>query len=53
MAKIKITVWGFRCERCGHEWVPHDINKEPTVCPKCKNPYWNQPRKRQAKKKEQ
>jgi predicted Zn-ribbon and HTH transcriptional regulator len=38
-----------RGERCGHEWVPHDINKEPTVCPKCKNPYWNQPRKLPAK----
>lgn len=50
MAKIKITVWAFRCERCGHEWQPHDINIEPTVCPKCKNPYWNKPRKRPAKK---
>jgi len=43
MAKIKID--GFRCERCGHEWVPADINKPPRVCPKCKSPYWERPRK--------
>jgi hypothetical protein len=43
MAKIKI--WGFRCERCGHEWAPREPNEAPTVCPKCKSPYWNRPRR--------
>jgi len=45
MAKVKIKVSGFRCERCDHEWVPRDINVEPRVCPKCKSPYWNRPRR--------
>jgi len=44
MAKIPITVMGYRCERCGHEWVPNS-EREPSVCPKCKSPYWNRPRK--------
>jgi DNA-directed RNA polymerase subunit RPC12/RpoP len=45
MVKIPITVMGYRCERCSHEWVPKDPEKEPSVCPKCKSPYWNRPRK--------
>ena len=45
MAKVSITVTGFRCERCGHEWVPRESDSDPRVCPKCKSPYWNKPRK--------
>lgn len=45
MARIPITVMGFRCERCEHEWIPKDYDQEPAVCPKCKSPYWNRPRK--------
>src|SRR5947209_515469 len=45
MAKVQITVWGWKCERCGHEWVPLDWNTEPRVCRKCKNPDWNRPRR--------
>lgn len=44
MAKVKLEVWGYRCERCDHEWVPRSDN-EPRVCPRCKSPYWNTPRK--------
>lgn len=43
MAKIKIDA--YKCERCGHIWVPRDEDKEPKVCPKCKSPYWNTPKK--------
>ncbi len=43
MAKIQLL--GFRCERCGHEWLPREKDQEPRVCPKCKSPYWNSPRK--------
>jgi predicted Zn-ribbon and HTH transcriptional regulator len=43
MAKVKLA--GYRCERCDHEWIPRDKNQEPSVCPKCKSPYWNKPRK--------
>lgn len=49
MARIPITVMGFRCERCDHEWIPNG-DKEPLVCPKCHSPYWNQPRKSASKK---
>jgi predicted Zn-ribbon and HTH transcriptional regulator len=44
MSKVKLTVVGWRCERCGHEWQPR-TEAEPRVCPKCKSAYWNQPRK--------
>src|SRR5215207_4953867 len=46
MARVPITVMGFRCERCGHEWVPRGgVEDEPRVCPKCRSPYWNRPRR--------
>ena len=45
MGKVQLLVWGYRCERCGHEWVPREKAQEPRVCPKCKSPYWNRPRK--------
>ncbi len=43
MAKIQVD--GYKCERCGHPWVPRDKTKEPTICPECKSPYFNKPRK--------
>lgn len=45
MAKIKITLDGYQCERCSWKWVPRN-KKTPVVCPKCKSPYWNKPRKK-------
>ena len=51
MAEIKITLKGFKCERCKHEWIPR--NKErPIICPKCKSPYWDKPRKKDTMVKE-
>ncbi|MCJ8306749.1 MAG: hypothetical protein HRU07_06845 [Nitrosopumilus sp.] len=48
MAIIKLD--GYACERCEHKWVPRSkIDVLPTICPKCKSPYWNVPR--QGKKK--
>jgi DNA-directed RNA polymerase subunit RPC12/RpoP len=46
MARVPITVMGYRCERCSHEWIPRAAEQEPSVCPKCKSPYWNRPRKK-------
>jgi DNA-directed RNA polymerase subunit RPC12/RpoP len=47
MARVPITVMGYRCERCGHEWIPRgDAEREPAVCAKCKSPYWNRPRRK-------
>lgn len=43
MAEIMLK--GFQCERCGHKWVPRNESDYPTVCPKCKSPYWNKPKK--------
>jgi len=48
MAK-KIVLMGWRCERCAHEWFPRDKVSEPKVCPKCKSPYWDRPRKNAKK----
>lgn len=44
MAKVKLEVDGYQCERCGHEWIARGT-EEPRVCPKCKSPYWNVPKK--------
>jgi hypothetical protein len=44
VGKVPITVLGYRCERCRHEWVPIRSSQEPRVCPKCKSPYWNRPK---------
>jgi hypothetical protein len=46
MARVQLLVWGFKCERCGHEWLPRPKgDEEPRVCPKCKSPYWDRPKK--------
>lgn len=44
MPTIRIEVEGFRCSRCGHEWVPRKEG-HPTVCPKCKSPFWDRERR--------
>lgn len=48
MGEVKLD--GYICERCGHIWAPRqdkstDKKTLPTVCPRCKSPYWNSPRK--------
>ena len=44
MGEIKID--GYICERCSHKWISRANSvKKPLVCPKCKSPYWNIPRK--------
>ena len=47
LARIPITVMGYRCERCGHEWVPQRSERsdgEPKVCPKCHSAWWDRPK---------
>ena len=47
MARVPITVMGFRCERCRHEWIPRGgVDDEPRVCPACHSGLWNQPDKK-------
>lgn len=40
--KHEITMHGYQCQRpnCLHKWVPKK-RAYPTVCPKCKSPYWD------------
>jgi len=46
MARVPITIMGYRCERCGHEWIPRgNPEVEPRVCPKCRSPWWNKAKK--------
>lgn len=50
MATITVKQKGYRCGRCEHEWVPRKSTEgEPKVCPSCKSPYWNKPRKYKLK----
>jgi len=44
MARIQLS--GYKCERCGHMWVPRKEKETPRVCPKCKSPYWDRVRKK-------
>ena len=38
------------CQRCDHVWASRASNPDPTICPKCKTPYWRvPPRHRRAK----
>jgi hypothetical protein len=49
MARVPITVMGYRCERCDHEWIPRDQDhEEPRECPRCRRVSWNTPRKQPA-----
>lgn len=35
---------GYKCERCGHKWIPQVEN--PIQCPRCHSPKWQIKRKR-------
>ena len=39
-----VMLKGCRC-RCGHEWLPRVKDEKPRVCPKCKSPNWDRPKK--------
>lgn len=34
----------FGCLRCNHNWFSR-VKRYPRICPKCKSPYWDKPRK--------
>src|ERR1700685_4374804 len=40
----KVQLWGYRCERCGYEWLPRKSEQQPRTCPSCRSPYWDRPR---------
>ena len=41
----EIMLKGFKCTRCEHTWMPREDHGKPLVCPKCKSPYWDKPKK--------
>jgi len=45
----RVLIIGNICYRCGHAWKPDSIDIKPKVCPKCKSPYWDSPRKKARK----
>jgi hypothetical protein len=57
-----IAMWGYRCLRCGWEWEPKGLEREPdgqkpedpwpepANCPRCTTPDWNVPRKNNMSK---
>lgn len=44
----KITLPILKCLRCSHRWYPRG-EEYPKVCPKCKSPWWNVPKKKVEK----
>jgi DNA-directed RNA polymerase subunit RPC12/RpoP len=47
-----VKVDAYKCERCGHIWLPREPNKnrKPILCAKCKSAYWDIPRPKVSKK---
>jgi len=45
MKKIKVTITKIECLRCGHTWIARKEEKDIKICPKCKSPYFNIPRR--------
>lgn len=45
MSRVLIAVMGYSCDRCAHQWVPRRNGRDPVVCPRCKSPYWNRPKR--------
>ncbi|MGI0013199.1 MAG: hypothetical protein ACREBU_07130 [Nitrososphaera sp.] len=42
----RVQLEGYECSRCGHRWVKREATEgDPIICPKCKSPYWDKPRK--------
>jgi hypothetical protein len=51
MGRVPITILGYKCDHCGHEWLPVcEGEPEPKFCPECKNPDWNIPPIKEAMK---
>jgi DNA-directed RNA polymerase subunit RPC12/RpoP len=47
MGRVTLKIEGYKCERCDHEWAPRSPGAPPPrVCPNCKSPYWDIPRKK-------
>ena len=45
MEIIKVGVTKIVCSRCKHIWEPRKPMHEIRICPKCKSPYFDTPKK--------
>lgn len=41
---MEIILKHLICKRCDHDWYPRKT--EVRICPKCKSPYWDRPKKK-------
>ena len=46
-----VLIEGYMCERCTYRWGSRTGfgvrgQTDPRVCPHCKSPYWNKPRRK-------
>jgi predicted Zn-ribbon and HTH transcriptional regulator len=41
-----VLIQGHRCYRCGYEWRPKNMDVGSRICPICKSPYWDRPRRK-------
>lgn len=44
---VGVVISQLHCLRCDHDWYPRKAEL-PKTCPKCRSPYWNQPRRNEA-----
>lgn len=44
-AGYNVLIVGNKCYRCGHEWLSRNSKEKPAVCPNCKSPYWDRPKR--------
>jgi len=46
MPRIPITVMGYLCGLCEHEWIPQSLDgRTPLACPACGSAGWDTPRR--------
>ena len=45
---MKLKMQRIKCLRCGHDWLPRQL--EIRMCPKCKSPYFDVPKKVKEKR---
>lgn len=46
IAGANVLITGNRCYRCGYEWRSKNMDVGSRICPICKSPYWNRPRRK-------
>ena len=46
IAGADVLITGNRCYRCLHEWRPKNMDVGSRICPICKSPYWDRPRRK-------